>query len=277
MIELMSILKRNDMNTLVIGDEICRGTEEKSANIIVAYMLETLEKSNSSFITATHLHKLADLQSVRNLQKVKPYHLKVSYDENNDSIIYQRTLTEGHGDNFYGLQVAKYLMKDKDFNNRTTEIMKEFDNTGKKSRYNSDLILDECYFCQSADNLECHHINWQKDFDENNINKTKPHIMKNKCYNLLVVCMKCHDMIDRDDINVKGWIMTSKGIDLDYTINSKKEKKVDKKYNKDIINQITGIKNKCKSTKEARLYIKENMGFKISVSTISKIWKNEYI
>ena len=84
-------------------------------------------------------------------------------------------------------------------------------------------------------------------------------------------------MIDRDDINVKGWVMTSKGLDLDYTINSKKEKKVDKKYNKDIINQITGIKNKCKSTKEARLYIKENMGFKISVSTISKIWKNEYI
>ena len=38
MIELMSILKRNDKNTLVIGDEICRGTEEKSANIIVAYI-----------------------------------------------------------------------------------------------------------------------------------------------------------------------------------------------------------------------------------------------
>jgi len=277
MIELMSILKRNDMNTLVIGDEICRGTEEKSANIIVAYMLETLEKSNSSFITATHLHKLADLQSVKNLEKVKPYHLKVSYDEGNDTIIYQRTLTEGQGDNFYGLQVAKYLMKDNNFNIRTTQIMSEFDNTGKKSRYNSDLVLDECYFCESTDHLECHHINWQKDFDKNNINKTKPHIMKNKYYNLLVVCMKCHDMIDRDDINVKGWVMTSKGLDLDYTINNKIEKKVDKKYNKDIINQITGIKNKCKSTKEARLYIKENMGFKISVSTISKIWKNEYI
>jgi len=36
MMELMAILKRNDCNTLVLGDEICRGTEEKSANIIVS-------------------------------------------------------------------------------------------------------------------------------------------------------------------------------------------------------------------------------------------------
>ena len=276
MIELMSILKRNDKNTLVIGDEICRGTEEKSANIIVAYMLETLEKSETSFITATHLHKIADLPTVKNLQKVKPYHLKVSYDDDNETIIYQRQLAEGQGDKFYGLQVAKYLMRDKNFNDRTHEIMKEFDNNGKKSRYNSDLVLDECYFCQSTEKLECHHINWQKDFDENNINKENPHIMKNKFYNLLVVCQKCHDMIDRDDINVKGWVMTSKGIDLDYSIVKQKKKSKNRKYNEETINNINSIKNKFNTTKEAKLYIKENFGVKISSSTISKIWKNEY-
>lgn len=276
MIELMSILKRNDKNTLVIGDEICRGTEEKSANIIVAYMLETLEKANTSFITATHLHKIADLPSVKKLEKVKPYHLKVSYDDDNESIIYQRKLMEGQGDKFYGLQVAKYLMRDKDFNNRTQEIMQEFDDNGKKSRYNSDLILDECYFCQCTEKLECHHINWQKDFDENNINKEKPHIMKNKFYNLLVVCQKCHDMIDRNDINVKGWVMTSKGIDLDYNIVKKKKKSKKRKYNDDTVKKVKDIKNKCKTAKEAKLYIKENFGVKISSTTISKIWKNEY-
>lgn len=273
MIELMSILKRNDKNTLVIGDEICRGTEEKSANIIVAYMLEKLEKSDTSFITATHLHKIADLPCVKNLEKVKPYHLKVSYDD--ETIIYERKLMEGQGEKFYGLQVAKYLMLDKDFNERTTEIMNEFDDNGKKSRYNSDLKLEECYFCQSNEKLECHHINWQKDFNENNINTEKPHILKNKCYNLLVVCQKCHDMIDRDDINVKGWIMTSKGIDLDYTINKEKKKK-DKKYNKETISKIYDIKTKCKSSKEAKLYVKENFGVKVSTSTISKIWNNQY-
>ena len=276
MIELMSILKRNNKNTLVIGDEICRGTEEKSANIIVAYMLETLSKSNTSFITATHLHKIADLPSVKDLKNVKPYHLKVSYDDEKETIIYKRELTEGQGEKFYGLQVAKYLMRDKDFNNRTSEIMNEFDENGKKSRYNSDLILEECYFCQSTDKLECHHINWQKDFDEKNVNKINPHIMKNKFYNLLVVCQKCHDMIDRNDINVKGWVMTSKGLDLDYSVNKKENDKKSLKYNVETINKIKSIKNKY-TAKEARLYIKENLDVKISTSTISKIWNNEYI
>lgn len=277
MIELMSILKRNNKNTLVIGDEICRGTEEKSANIIVAYMLEILDKSNTSFITATHLHKIADLPCVKAINGVKPFHLKVSYDDENESIIYQRELTEGQGEKFYGLQVAKYLMRDKNFNSRTNEIMNEFDNNGKKSRYNSDLLLEECYFCKSHEKLECHHINWQKDFDTNNINLNNPHIMKNKFYNLLVVCQKCHDMIDRNDINVKGWIMTSKGIDLDYSINKTKPAVKALKYNKDMILKINNIKNKCKTAKEARLFIKDNYNVKISTTTISKIWNNEYI
>jgi DNA mismatch repair protein MutS len=277
MIELMSILKRNDKNTLVIGDEICRGTEEKSANIIVAYMLEKLEQSDTTFITATHLHKIADLPCVKNIKKVKPYHLKVSYDDDNETIIYQRELTEGQGDKFYGLQVAKYLMRDKHFNERTKEIMEEFDDTGKTSRYNSDVKMEECYFCQSTEKLECHHINWQKDFDENNINKENPHIMKNKFYNLLVVCQSCHDMIDREDINVKGWVMTSKGIDLDYSICKKKKKKKKRKYDKDIIDQINKIKDKFNTTKEAKLYLRDKLDVKISSTTISKIWKNEYV
>ena len=52
-LELMGDLKRNNNKMMVLGDEICRGTEEKSANIIVAYMLETLVSSKTSFITAT--------------------------------------------------------------------------------------------------------------------------------------------------------------------------------------------------------------------------------
>ncbi len=275
MIELMSILKRNTKNTLVIGDEICRGTEEKSANIIVAYMLETLNKSNTSFITATHLHKIADLPCVKNIEKVKPYHLKVSYDDEKEKIIYQRELLEGQGEKFYGLQVAKYLMRDKEFNVRTEEILNEFDGNGKKSRYNTDLVLEECYFCRKTDNLECHHINWQKDFDENNINKTNPHIMKNKFYNLLVVCGKCHDMIDRNDINVKGWVMTSKGIDLDYSINKSKKSK-ESKFNNETVMKINGLKNKFKTVKEAKLFIKDELNVKISTNTISKIWNNKY-
>lgn len=274
MTELMSILKRNNNHTLVIGDEICRGTEEKSANIIVAYMLETLEKSNSSFITATHLHKIADMKSVKKLQKVKPYHLKVEYDDTKEIIIYKRKLVEGVGENFYGLQVAKYLMKDKDFNDRTLELLNEYENK-KTSKYNSDIELDECYFCKKRDNLECHHINWQKDF-KNKLHIDKPHIHKNKVYNLLVVCDKCHDKIDRDEIVVDGYVMTSNGIELEYKVNEL-ETKPKKKYDDKMIKKIYKLKKKCEDAKMARTTIKEKYDMKVSTKTIKQIWNNEYI
>ena len=216
MIELMAILKRNNNNTLVIADEICRGTEEKSSNIIVAYMLETLEKSNTSFITATHLHSIAELPSVKNIKGIKTMHISVSYDEIKDTLIYSRELKEGQGDKYYGVMVAKYLMRNDEFNNRTKELENEYDNYHvKKSNYNKDLLMLECHLCHCKNHLESHHINFQKDCDEVKV-KNKPHIKRHAKYNLVILCSKCHDKIDRNEIVVNGWIKTSDGIKLDY-------------------------------------------------------------
>jgi hypothetical protein len=115
MIELTSILKRNNKNTLVLADEIARGSESKSANIIVTYMLKTLSESNSSFITATHLHELINISTIKKLNNVKIKHIKVTLDDENNKLIYDRELSEGSGSSFYGLQVAKYLMNDSNF------------------------------------------------------------------------------------------------------------------------------------------------------------------
>ena len=216
MIELMAILKRNNNNTLVIADEICRGTEEKSANIIVAYMLETLEKSNTSFITATHLHSIAELPSVKNIKGIKTMHISVSYDEIKDMLVYSRELKEGQGEKYYGVMVAKYLMRNDEFNNRTKELENEYDNYHvKKSNYNKDLLMLECHLCHCKNHLESHHINFQKDCDEVKV-KNKPHIKRHAKYNLVILCSKCHDKIDRNEIIVNGWIKTSNGIELDY-------------------------------------------------------------
>lgn len=226
MMELIAILKRNTNNTLVLGDEICRGTEEKSANIIVAYMLETLVESNTSFITATHLHSIANLPSVKNIQDIRICHLKINYDDKNDMLIYSRELTEGQGDKYYGVMVAKYLMKSDKFNNRTKELEMEYENYSiKKSNYNKEVLMISCQICQDIKNLETHHINFQKDCDEVKVIK-KPHIKKNKPYNLVVLCSKCHDMIDRGEIVVEGWVKTSKETILDFHKKSKKNVEV---------------------------------------------------
>jgi len=273
MMELMAILKRNDSNTLIIGDEICRGTEEKSANIMVCYMLEILSKSDSSFITATHLHKLANLKSVKNLERVKAKHLKITYDSTNDTLLYDRVLSDGQGESFYGLQVAKSLMKDNHFNERTSEILLEYDNItkDKTSKYNSSVYLTCCEICKCKEKLETHHIIWQKEFDSNNINKNKISLQKNDSSNLVILCQTCHDKVDRSEININGWIETSDGRIFDYQNNNVITKKT--KYTDELIQYITELKSIVnQDQKMAIIKIKEKFNTKISGKSIVKLW-----
>jgi len=274
MMELMAILKRNNSNTLVIGDEICRGTEEKSANIIVCYMLEKLSLSDSSFITATHLHRIAEMESVKNIKNIKCKHLKLSYDSTTDLLIYDRQLLDGQGETFYGLQVAKYLMKDKKFNERTQEILNEYDNKSvKTSKYNNKLYLDNCEICKTCKNLETHHIVWQKEFDINNINNNKFYLQKNDKCNLVTLCCSCHDKVDKNEIIINGWKETSNGIKFEYKENNNINKK--SKYSEEIINYIYKLKKKYyNDEKMARIKIKEKFNRRISTKTIITLWKN---
>ena len=84
------------------------------------------------------------------------------------------------------------------------------------SKYNTNLIKDECEICKKKvkeDNvsLETHHIIFQKDAVNNIINDYQH---KNSANNLVVICQKCHDDVDRGKINIAGKIETSKGEEL---------------------------------------------------------------
>lgn len=274
MMELIAILKRNNNKTLVLGDEICRGTEEKSANIIVSYMLETLEENNTSFITATHLHTIASMESVKKLKKVVPMHLKVDFDNNTDTLVYKRQLEKGQGDMYYGVMVAKYLMKSNHFNERALKLEEEYDGFKlKSSNYNKDNWMVECHFCKCKKYLETHHINFQKDCNKYYV-CDKPHIKKNSNANIVTLCTECHDMIDNGKIIINGWLETSNGKILDYSLNNIIKKK---KFSKEDISYILNLKKNDLTPSKAKKIIKNNKKFLISKTTISKIWNNDYI
>jgi DNA mismatch repair protein MutS len=223
--ELRAILKRSNSNTLVIADEVCKGTEHKSSLIIVQTMLEILSNKKTSFITATHLHDITKIERLHKISNIKMYHLHVEYNENTNTIIYDRKLTEGSGDNFYGLNVAKYLIADNVFMKLANEIKKEVFEIAdivpdKLSNYNNNLYMDKCHICQKQPKkseipLETHHIIFQKDFI-NGINMNRFHIQKNHKSNLVVLCSNCHDMIDNGKINIIGWINSNKYDKLEF-------------------------------------------------------------
>jgi DNA mismatch repair protein MutS len=283
MIELRAILKRNNQNSLVICDEICRGTEVKSANIIVTAMIDSLSKSGASFITATHLHQLAKLKRIESLDNVQPYHLHVEFDNDNNLLIFDRKLKKGSGKSYYGLDVAQYVMDDLDFIKKTREIEKEINGiqpilTTNKSKYNNNVYMDECLICSSKENLEMHHIEWQKDCDSNGFILSKSHVNKNHSSNLMPVCQTCHDDIDRDKIRVNGYEQTSKGSLLKWEYVTDTEKKSKRKYNNKDIKIILGIKNEKKITQiNAKKLLLKKYNIKISTNTIRKIWNNEYV
>ena len=113
LVELKAILKRSGSNTLVLADEVCNGTEYKSALIIVASMIKMLVDSNTSFVSATHLHELVNLEIIKKLDNIGIYHINVKYE--NDNIIFVRDLKKGNGREEYGLDFAKYIIKDSNF------------------------------------------------------------------------------------------------------------------------------------------------------------------
>jgi len=266
MIELTGILKRNNSNTLVIADELCKGTETASANVIVTEMIKRLSNSFTTFITATHLHEIINLPTFKKLTNVKVKHIKLSYDEKTDKLVYDRILSDGSGPNFYGLQFAKYFIKDPEFNSSTLEILEEY-NKIKKSKYHNYMI--ECEICKSKKDLETHHIVFQKDFIED-YHIDKLHYKKDNNYNLVTLCRICHDDVDRNKIIIYGWNESNNSRELNYEMNNNIIK--NSKYNTEEIEYIKNLKLETTDYKFAQIKYKEKFNKKISKQKIELYW-----
>ena len=212
--EIRNILKCADDKTLIIGDELCSGTETNSAIAIVSAGILDLIKKTSSFIFATHLHELADMKRIKEIENLSIKHLSVKYNNSKNVLVFDRKLKDGPGDSIYGLEVCRSLDLDSDFLNLANEIRQEVLGIEKlikfkKSKYNANLIVDKCNICNSKDATETHHIHFQKDADDNGFIE---HYHKNKKFNLVGLCEKCHDRIHNGEIEIGQATMTSNGI-----------------------------------------------------------------
>jgi DNA mismatch repair protein MutS len=224
MTELKNILDRCNKNSLILGDELCSGTESVSALAIVASGILDILSKNGNFIFATHLHELCDLdiiKSVETIKKIQVYHIHVNSDKDGN-IIFDRKLTKGKGSSVYGLEICKYLKMPDEFLKNAEKIRKQLMDISsnivepKKSKYNSKLIVSACGVCGYIPNgnipLDTHHIVYQQNQNENGfvkLNNTSFH--KNEEYNLIPLCKKCHDDEHNGNLNIKGYIETTNG------------------------------------------------------------------
>ena len=220
MTELRNILQRCDKYSLVIGDEICCGTESISGISIVASGIDTLIKKRSCFIFASHLHELTKITCISKHIKDKTLsvkHIRITIDDKN-RIIYDRKLQDGQGSKIYGIEVCKSLDMPLDFMKNAEKIRKEVDGINKdivknrKSRYNSNVIVDKCKICNNTAE-ETHHIVYQeKANDEGYLSSYH----KNSKHNLVALCKECHKKEHLGELKIKKYITTSDGVVLDY-------------------------------------------------------------
>jgi DNA mismatch repair protein MutS len=278
--ELRSILKRVNKNSLVLGDELCSGTENISAQSIFASTVIKLSRMNSSFIFATHLHQLNDMKCITELENVKSFHLAVEFNKETGELIYDRRMKEGNGPTIYGLEVCKAMDLDKDFIEMADAIRRDILNLSKellpvhKSKYNAKVIVNDCEVCdQKAEDV--HHIKFQCSADGDNM--IAGYIDKNTESNLVPLCKKCHNNVHHGNLEIRGYIQTSSGIKLDYSYASPKEKASKrKKYSQENIELIKDLYKDIQSKARLIEVLDKNHLLSISQGTLNKILKNEY-
>lgn len=199
MSELRVILNNCDSNSLILGDELCSGTETDSALSIFNASLEVMSERKSSFIFATHFHELPHLKTMKSLTSVKCKHLKVQFDHESQSIYYDRKIYDGQGESVYGLEVCKSLRLPDKFLDRCYKIRNDYlenkDNILclKTSKYNKDKIRNICEFCNQKLGTEIHHLQYQCDANDNEYIDNSFH--KNHSANLSSICNECHTHI----------------------------------------------------------------------------------
>ena len=193
MSELRVILKNSKQDSLILGDEVCSGTETTSAISIFLSALLTLHENKSSFIFATHLHEIVDMKYLSDLKKIQMMHMAIRCDDNG-VIIYDRKLKPGPGSNIYGLEVCKSLHMPTDFLLKAHEIRRsiypedEEIMKSNKTRYNSNKLKGKCEIC-GANGIDVHHMIPQKD---SNDNKFIGSFHQNHAANLMNLCKSCH-------------------------------------------------------------------------------------
>ncbi len=145
MMEVATILKEATENSLVILDEIGRGTSTYDGLSIawaVAEYIADKEKCGAKTLFATHYHELIELAEKQ--EGIKNYSIAVK--EKGEDIIFLRKIVEGGTDESYGIHVARLAGVPKNVTKRADEILKSLERksmlSGKKQEKENKKLVD---------------------------------------------------------------------------------------------------------------------------------------
>jgi DNA mismatch repair protein MutS len=132
--EVAYIIENATPNSLIILDEIGRGTSTFDGMSIAKAVLEYLtdkQKLGAKTLFATHYHELTSMSETHS--GIKNYNTAVK--KKGDDITFLRRIVPGGADDSYGIEVAKLSGIPDWIINRAKEVLSELENSGKLLSY----------------------------------------------------------------------------------------------------------------------------------------------
>lgn len=170
MSEVATILKNATKNSLVILDEIGRGTSTYDglaiAWAVVEYMTNK-EKIGCKTLFATHYHELTELEE--KIEGVKNYSVAVK--EKGENVIFLRKIVKGGTDESYGIHVAKLAGVPQAIIKRSNEILRTLE---RKVKINSEVKENKKIVSGQLDMYNYKLADIAHELDKVNLNELTP-------------------------------------------------------------------------------------------------------
>ena len=126
MVETSNILRNATSKSLIILDEIGRGTSTKDGLSIARAVIEYIAtKIKAKTLFATHYHELTELEGT--LKGLKNYH--VSVEEVDGKVVFTHKVLPGASEKSYGIHVAELAGLPEEVIERAKEILSEIEKT----------------------------------------------------------------------------------------------------------------------------------------------------
>ncbi len=140
MIEVNNALQNATENSLILFDEIGRGTATYDGMALAQAIIEFIhEKIKCKSLFSTHYHELTELE--HHLGTLKNVH--VSAKESKGEIVFFHKVKDGAVDKSYGINVAKLAHLPLSLIKRSNVILKELEKIGKDSDMNLFNLVEE--------------------------------------------------------------------------------------------------------------------------------------
>jgi len=128
--ETANILNNATMRSLIVLDEIGRGTSTYDGLSIAWAVAEQINRLKARTLFATHYHHLNELE--KQLTGVKNYRIAVR--EEKDRIVWLRKIMPGGTDRSYGIEVARLAGLPQEAIERAKDILKELESNGASGK-----------------------------------------------------------------------------------------------------------------------------------------------